>query len=62
MSREGRQTLRKVRSRYIDALRLHLLNRFGIENEIEIATRIGSQILMIASISVCFFRLLSINS
>jgi nuclear factor 4 len=51
MSPEGRQILRKIRSRYIEALRLHLIHRVGMENEIELATRIGSQILMIASIS-----------
>uniref|UniRef100_A0A914Z706 NR LBD domain-containing protein n=1 Tax=Panagrolaimus superbus TaxID=310955 RepID=A0A914Z706_9BILA len=52
MSPEGRQILRKIRSRYIEALRLHLIHRGGMENEIELATRIGSQILMIASISL----------
>jgi nuclear factor 4 len=51
MSPEGRQILRKIRSRYIEALRLHLMHKVGIENDIELATRIGSQILMIASIS-----------
>ena len=32
-----------------------MVNRVGIENEIELATRIGTQVLMIASISVSIF-------
>ncbi|KAE9547576.1 hypothetical protein FO519_009213 [Halicephalobus sp. NKZ332] len=51
MSPEGKEIMEKVRTRYLESLKLHLTYKSGIDDEISIAERIGTETLMISSIA-----------
>ena len=55
MSPAGKETMKKVRSRYLEALKLHLTCKSGIDDETAIAERVGAEMLIISSIAVSFY-------